>query len=302
MNSDSMNGPGMAGANANIIESSDANFIRDVIDGSKEALVLVDFWAPWCGPCKQLGPMLEKIVAESGGSVRLVKINIDENPGYAGQLRVQSIPAVFAFRDGKGVDAFMGALPESQIRQFIEKNGGGESPDIKNAIATANGLLEQGDAPKAAELFAAVLQQAGDNIDALAGLARCYLETGDLEHARQTLEKVPANKRSDSRIAGVQASIDLASQSADTGDMEALRARIAADGDDHEARIELAVALNAAGDREGALAEILESIRRDRHWNDDAARARMLTFFESWGPTDPLTLRGRRQLSSLLFS
>jgi putative thioredoxin len=215
---------------------------------------------------------------------------------------VQSIPAVFAFRDGKGVDAFMGALPESQIRQFIEKNGGGESPGIKDAIAAANELLEHGDAPKAAELFAAVLQQASDNLDAIAGMARCYLSTGDLDHARKTLEMVPANKRSDSRIAGVQATIDLAGQSAETGDMEALRARLATDGDDHEARIELAVALNAAGERDAALAEIMESIRRDRHWNDDAARARLLTFFESWGPTDPLTLKGRRQLSSLLFS
>ena len=297
-------GPPGPGGNGSLVKDGDAaSFGEDVIQASTAAPVIVDFWAPWCGPCKQLGPAIEKVVRAAAGAVKLVKINVDENQQLAAQLRVQSIPAVFAFKDGRPVDGFVGALPESQIKAFVERLAGkiGPSP-VEEAIAQARALLEGGDAASAAGLFGEALKAEPGNPDAAAGLAKCHLENGDPERARQTLSVVAPEHRNHAEVRGVEAALKLAENAGDTGDVQELRARLDADPADHRARFELSEALIAAGRREEAVSELLELVRRDRNWNDEAARKQLVTLFEAFGPTDELTIGGRRRLSSLLFS
>jgi putative thioredoxin len=287
-----------------IIDGSTATFARDVIEGSRGSTVLVDFWAPWCQPCKTLTPTLEKLVKSYKGAVKLVKINFDENKTLASQLRIQSIPTVFAFQDGQPVDAFMGALPESQLKQFIDRLGPGQGgdADLSAALEAAREALNAGDLQTAAEVYAAVLQHDSANLDAIGGLAQCYVKSDDIPRAEQMLAMVPTDKRSHAAISGVVAAIELAKRAASAGSTVELEQRIAADPKDHQARIDLAIALAAKGQKEDAVTSLLEAIRRDRKWNEEAARQQLVQFFEAWGPKDPATLDGRRRLSSVLFS
>ncbi len=294
---------GPAAADALIKDTTTAGFRQDVIAESMRQPVLVDFWAPWCGPCKQLTPVLEKAVKAAGGKVRLVKMNIDEHPGIAGQLGIQSIPAVIAFTRGQPVDGFMGALPEGQIKGFIERLVGPLGPTaVEDVLKEAQALAEEGDLQGAAELYAGVLQEEPENVAAIAALAKLHLDTGDLEGARQFLAMAPPAKQNDPALAAVRAAIELAAQAEALGDTAELERRIAADPADHQARFDLAVALNAKGRREEAVERLIEIVRRDRAWNDDGARKQLLQFFEAWGPMDPVTVMGRRRLSSILFS
>jgi len=290
-------------AAAPIKDATTATFMQDVVDASAQIPVIVDFWAPWCGPCKQLGPLLEKVVTEANGAVRLVKVDIDQSPEVAQSLRVQSIPAVFAFKNGQPVDGFVGALPESQIRAFVAKLVGGpvESP-IAQALEQAKALVEGGELGAASALFNQILSQEPGNPAALAGLARCYLATDNADKARQLLADLDDAQRADPDVASVLSALDLAEQGAEAGAPDELEARVAADANDHQARFDLAVALYGAGQRERAIDALLEIIRRDREWNDQAARKQLLKFFDAMGATDPLTLSGRRGLSSILFS
>jgi len=290
-------------AAAPIKDATTATFMQDVVDASAQIPVIVDFWAPWCGPCKQLGPLLEKVVTEANGAVRLVKVDIDQSPEVAQSLRVQSIPAVFAFKNGQPVDGFVGALPESQIRAFVAKLVGGpvESP-IAQALEQAKALVEGGELGAASALFNQILSQEPGNPAALAGLARCYLATDNADKARQLLADLDDAQRADPDVASVLSALDLAEQGAEAGAPDELEARVAADANDHQARFDLAVALYGAGQRERAIDALLEIVRRDREWNDQAARKQLLKFFDAMGATDPLTLSGRRGLSSILFS
>ncbi len=286
-----------------IKDTTTAAFGKDVIEASKTVPVLVDFWAPWCGPCKQLTPIIEKVVGSYGGKVRMVKINIDEHPAIAGQLRVQSIPTVYAFKDGRPVDGFMGALPESQVREFVDRLVGADAAaDIASALVEADKFFEAGDIQTAAEIYGSILQEDREHILALAGLAKCYLKTGDLERAEQTIGLVPPDKREQQMIQGIRVAIDLAKRGADPNKLDELKAKVAASPADHQARIDLAVALAAADDKVGAMTELLESFRRDRNWNEQAARKQLVQLFDAWGPKDEATLEGRRRLSSLLFA
>ena len=293
-----------AGADSAVKDTTTQTFVADVLDESKNQPVLVDFWAPWCGPCRQLGPVLERVVAASQGKVKLVKMNIDDHPAVADQLKIQSIPTVIAFVDGRAVDGFMGAIPESQVRDFIAKLGGpaGAEAEIATLLDAAEEALTAGDAVGAAELYAAVLEADPENARAVAGLARTKASLGDLEGAKQLLAAVPAKKAGDPDIAAVRAQIELTERTADLGDTAELSARLGADANDHQARYDLALALAARGQREEALNELLEIVRRDRTWNEDGARKQIVQLFEAWGPTDPLTVSGRRRLSSLLFA
>jgi putative thioredoxin len=295
--------PAPAGV-ALVKDTTTAAFAADVIQESRRQPVLVDFWAPWCGPCKQLTPVLEKVVHENGGSVRLVKMNIDEHPAIAGQLGIQSIPAVIAFKDGRPVDGFMGAVPESQIREFIQRVGGGApgGDGISEALSSAGEAGAQGDWAMAGQIYAAVLQQSPDNVDALAGLAGALFETGDTARAKQVLDEVPQEKRESPALAGLLAKIALAEQTASLGEPSELRRRVGADPSDHQARFDLAMIQNARGERSAAADNLLWIIKADRGWKEDGARAQLLQFFEAWGMTDEATLAARRKLSSLLFS
>ncbi|WP_230530538.1 thioredoxin [Microvirga roseola] len=284
-------------------DTTTATFRQDVLAESMNQPVLVDFWAPWCGPCKQLTPVLEKAVRAAGGKVKLVKMNIDEHPQIAGQLGVQSIPAVFAFQRGQPVDGFMGALPESQIKTFIERLVGPLGPSaVEEVLAEADRLAAAGDAAGAAELYVAVLSQDPENVAALAAIVKLHVELGDLEGAKRFLAMAPADKANDPAVAGARAAIELAEQAASLGDTTELQRKVEADPADHQARFDLALALNARGRREEAVYHLLEIVRRDRNWNDDGARKQLVQFFEAWGPTDEMTLAGRRRLSSILFA
>ncbi|MBI1260298.1 MAG: thioredoxin [Rhizobiales bacterium] len=286
-----------------IKDTTTQTFAKDVIEASREVPVLVDFWAPWCGPCKQLTPVLEKAVMAARGAVKLVKMNIDEHPAVAQQLRVQSIPAVFAFKNGQPVDGFMGALPESQVRSFIETLTGGETVTPAEELVAAGGeALEAGDINLAAQAFAQAIQDEPGLPAAVAGLARCYLATGDLDRARQTLGLVRPDGKNDVDYKAAEAALSLAEKAGDLGDTAELEARIAANPKDHQARFDLALALNARGDREGAVDQLLISVEYDRTWNEEAARKQLVEFFEAYGPKDEATLYGRRRLSSILFS
>ena len=296
--------PASGTASPYIKDSSLETFAADVLEASREVPVIVDFWAPWCGPCKQLGPAIEKVVLEAKGAVRLVKINVDENQEIARQLRIQSIPTVYAFRDGQPVDGFMGAVPESQIRAFVQKltgGGAGESA-ADDILAAADEALAGGDFASAAQAFGQVLQEEPGHPRAVAGLARCYLESGDVERARGTLGLVRPDGVNDEAIRAVDAELKLRESGGSASETAPLRARLAADPGDHQARFDLALALDAAGDREGALAELLELVKRARKWNEEAARKQLVTLFEAMGPTDPRTLDARRKLSSILFA
>jgi putative thioredoxin len=294
---------GKAPAGDLIKDTTTANFAADVIRESRNQPVLVDFWAPWCGPCKQLTPSLEKAVREARGAVRLVKMNIDEHPTIPGQLGIQSIPAVIAFRDGQPVDGFMGAIPESQVRDFIAKLGGGSAgAGIEDALAAAAEARQQGDTGMAREIYSAVLAEAPDNMDALAGLADLFFEAGETDKASGLLAGVPADKADLPAIAALRAKIAIAEQVKELGDPAELERRLAADPKDHQARFDLAMIENAMGRREEAADNLLAIVRADRTWKDDGARAQLLQFFEAWGITDEATLSARRKLSSLLFS
>ena len=297
-------------AGADIVKDSDtANFAADVIQASQETPVIVDFWAPWCGPCKQLGPALEKAVKEQKGKVRLVKIDIDKNQALAGQLRVQSIPAVFAFAAGRPVDGFVGAQPESQLRQFVERlaaaaPGGAQQDDpvIEQMLAEAKATLEQGDAGTAAGLYSRILELDGACAAALVGLARAAIALGQPDQARQMLDQLPEEMAKDSDVVAARAALALIDDLGETGDPEALRAKVDADSGDLQTRYDLACALYARGQAEEAIQALIESIRRDREWEDGKARKLLLKIFDALGPAHPLTQRGRRGLSSVLFS
>ncbi|MCH8167049.1 MAG: thioredoxin [Proteobacteria bacterium] len=285
-------------------DATDATFAADVIEASRETPVIVDFWAPWCGPCKQLTPVLEEAVRAAKGAVKLVKVDIDQNQQIAAQLRVKSIPAVFAFEGGKPVDGFMGALPASEIKAFVKRLAdlGGKGNGLDEALAQGEEMLDQGAAADAAQVFAAVLAEDAANARALGGLARAELAVGDLERARQTLAMAPPEIAGDPAIAAAAAAIELAEQTQDTGEEADLKARLEASPDDHQARYDLALALLARKDREGAVETLLELFRRDAEWNDGAAKAQLFKLFDSFGPKDPLTLSGRRRLSSMIFA
>ena len=290
-------------ADTSVKDTTTQTFMKDVIEESKRQPVLVDFWAPWCGPCKQLTPILEKVVRAAKGKVKLTKMNIDEHPQIPGQMGIQSIPAVIAFVNGQPADGFMGALPESQVVAFLERltKGavGGETADL---LKTADAALAEGDFAGAADLYAQVLAEDNANVHALGGLARSHVESGALEEARQTLALVPEAKRSDPAVAAAQAALQLAEQAKTLGPIAELEKTVAANPLDHQARFDLAVALNGKGNRLEALEHLISIVRRDRKWNDDGARKQLVQFFDAWGPTDEATIEGRRRLSSILFA
>ncbi len=298
-------GGGVVAGAAPVKDVTTATFMAEVVDASFDQPVIVDFWAPWCGPCKQLGPILEKIVRGANGAVRMVKLDIDKNPEIAQQMRIQSIPAVYAFKDGRPVDGFVGALPESQVRQFVERLGGGPggpSP-IEEAMAMAREAAQSGDHASAAGLYSQILQHEAENPEALAGLARALIAKGELDKATQVLDRAPKETAKHAEIAAARSALELAEQAQKAkGSLGTLRARIEHNPDDHEARLELATALFGAGEREPAIDELLTLFKRDRNWDEQAARRQLVKFFEVMGPTDPLTLSARRRLSSLMFS
>ena len=297
--------PAAASADGVIADTTTATFERDVIAGSGTVPVIVDFWAPWCGPCKTLGPMLERNVAAAGGRVRMVKVNIDENPELAQALRIQSIPTVYAFFKGQPVDGFTGAVPESQIKQFVDKlaaQAGTPGADpIEALLAQAKDAIVAGQPQIAQEIYAEVLDAEPASVGARAGFARLLLDHGQTNAARQLIDTAPAEVAKHADLAAVRTALDLAEQSAGLGEAADLLRRLDANPDDHAARFDLAMAYYGAGEREAAVDALLESIRRDRSFNDEEARKQLVKFFEAFGFSDPLTVSARKRLSALLF-
>ncbi len=292
-----------AAADTTIKEATTQSFIKDVIEESRRQPVLVDFWAPWCGPCKQLTPILEKVVRAAKGKLKLVKMNIDEHPSIPGQMGIQSIPAVIAFVNGQPADGFLGALPESQVVAFIERlTKGRVSAEDKDLLKAADAALSEGDPAGAAELYARVLADEPTNVPALAGLARCYVASGALEQAKQTLAMIPESKHGDAAVAAARAAVELAEQATSLGPINELEQKVTANPLDHQSRFDLALALNASGRRKEALDHLIEITRRDRKWNDDGARKQLVQLFDAWGPNDETTIEGRKRLSSILFA
>ena len=296
---------------ADLIKDSDqTKFAKDVLEASRTVPVIVDFWAPWCGPCKTLQPMIEKVVREAKGAVKLVKIDIDKNQMLAQQLRIQSIPAVYAFFGGRPVDGFMGAVPESQVKQFVDRlvqaaggaPGEGGADDLAAALEHAKQAVAENDFALASQIYNEVLEVAPDNLAALVGLARCHVQAGNLDQAKVVLAKVPAKDKTNAEIVAVQAAIDLSEQAKAAGPVGDLKAKAAADPKDFQARLDLALAYWAGGQRKEAIDELLVMIKLDRNWNEAAARQQLLKFFEALGFTDPLAIDGRKRLSTILFS
>ncbi len=285
-----------------ITDSNTENFVAQVIEKSKEVPVLVDFWAPWCEPCKTLSPILEKLVREYSGAVRLVKINVDENKNLAQELRVQSIPVVFAFKDGRAVDALQGAQPEGQIRRFIERLTGHAGSPVDQALEEAKGLLDGGDPAEAGEIYGQVLAAEADNAAANAGMARSLMAGGDHQQAQQFLDRLAPELRSQAELVAVQTALDLAAPTIDRGAADELAERVAQNPADHQARFDLALSLYGGGQSEAAIEQLVEIVRRERKWNDDAARLQILKIFQALGNSDPVTVAGRRKLSAVLFS
>jgi putative thioredoxin len=292
-----------AATDTTIKEATTQSFIKDVIEESRRQPVLVDFWAPWCGPCKQLTPILEKVVRGAKGKLKLVKMNIDEHPSIPGQMGIQSIPAVIAFVNGQPADGFLGALPESQVVAFVERlTKGRVSAEDKDLLKGADAALAEGDPAGAAELYARVLADEPTNVQALAGLARCYVASGALDQAKQTLAMIPESKHGDAAVAAARAAVELAEQATSLGPINELEQKVAANPLDHQSRFDLALALNAQGLRKEALDHLIEITRRDRKWNDDGARKQLVQLFDAWGPNDETTIEGRKRLSSILFA
>jgi putative thioredoxin len=284
-------------------DTTTQGFMKDVIEESRRQPVLVDFWAEWCGPCKQLGPVLEKAVSAAKGKVKLVKMDIDKHPAIPGQMGIQSIPAVIAFVNGQPADGFLGALPEGQVNDFIARitkdKLGGEQQDL---LKLADEALAAGNAVEAVELYAEVLKDEPSSVPALAGLARAYVSTGATEQAKQTLALIPEAKRNDPAAVAARSALEVAEQAKSVGPVAELEQKVTANPADHQARFDFAVALNAAGNRKEAAEQLIQIVKRDRKWNDDGARKQLVQFFEAWGPTDEATVEGRRKLSSVLFA
>ena len=298
---------GQAPAATDMIKDvSEADFMAEVVEASKTVPVIVDFWAPWCGPCKTLGPQLEAAVTKAKGAVKMAKVNVDEAQMIAGQLQVQSIPTVYAFWQGQPIDGFQGAVPASEIAAFVERvaaaAGGDASGGLDDAIAAAEEMLSEGAAADAAQTFAAILEEDPNSAAAYAGLARSYLALDELDQAEAALNGAPAEINTAPEIEGAHAQLALARQAADAGPVAELTAAVEADPDDHQARFDLAQALHASGDAEGAVAQLLELFKRDREWNEAAAKTQLFTIFDALGPTDPVALNGRRKLSSMIFA
>ena len=290
-----------AGA-GDIIDVTTADFQREVLEESMTRPVIVDFWAPWCGPCKDLAPRLEAAIARAGGKVRLAKMNTDEHPAVAGQLGIRSLPTIVAFIGGQPASALTGAQPDSELKRFIDSLLQDEGPSEEDRVVEmGEAALDAGDAATAAQAFASVLQVNRENLKALGGMARAYLKLGDADKARQILALVPEKERGKPEIAAATAALDLAEQMAGLGNPDALKARLDSDAEDHQARFDLALIANASGDKDAAVDQLIEIVRRQRDWNEDGARKQLLTFFEAWGPKEPAVARGRRKLASVLW-